>query len=68
MASRPGPEGASASEDRKRCGSSSLSGLSHLIRSLVRYVRLIRRSPFPLARVHLVSIQGPRVRCRFTTP
>jgi len=39
-----------------------------LIRSLVRYVRLIQLGPFPLVRVHRVSSQGTQVRCRFTSP
>jgi hypothetical protein len=39
-----------------------------VIRSLVRVVRLVRRSPFPLVRIHRVSKQVTQIRCRFASP
>ena len=46
-----------AIDDGRRC----------LIGSLLRGVRLVRRSPFPRVRVHRVSSEGSQIRCRSTS-
>jgi hypothetical protein len=56
MASRPGPEDVSASADHKRCGSSSLLGLSSIgVCVLGRYSSLIRPRQWVATRLAALS-------------